>query len=738
MHLKRKYPLYLGINSTDSYLYYAFVLFIVITVTILLRKEERDKQVEERTNSTPLLLDIHLLLYERVGSANLLLQAISQPTYPSSTDLFIHIDRSKSEQKHAKIEALAHDYHWRFGSKFIISPNLRLGLKKTWLSINPNCSKVRAIAVFEDDVIPSGGWFSWASFIISEYDKSIQRRDSILGFSLSSLKLNELRFPFETWSPVSTNGYYFLHQTPSSWGSVFLCRPWQEFREYAAARMDPIFDNEEIGGVSLDGGRPGDPNFHILELHSNWWSASWKKYMVEFGYAKGMLTVYPNLKLQNVGLVLNLAKNGEHMKDGKQGRNKMFEETEIASFPDIREAIRLTKSGSLDTSALFDIHFQPASLKKMKDSGKGYISSLQEKGSPYSDIASLLFSTSCYVKKGTNKKYLGYMPQKGQGSQLLSLAKAIALSIVLKRILLIPHVFLPSKTAFDECREEFCLEVSDVLSLTRVSNRRKDFKFVFLTSENFRLFKPDCIFNADPLRRPYDERYWTYFSLLPEFRLKSVDMKTMMRIRDRVLFLNDLSPITVPEHLVQAVGRELYYPNTRLRRVVLDLMHQFRFESGNFACVHLPIKGLKSKCNENSRFRDNSRYLLFRNQGYSCLPSEHHVSCMLSSHAVSQKVFLSTDDFNELRDFVGEQWDSEIIKSSMDTLEYLRLRFPKADQKFIEALHVFADQYICILAEKSILSRFSSFSYQVELNRDRNLVTEFWLREDDPALCNKS
>lgn len=700
------------------------------------KNREKGNQAEEKADDIPLTLDIHLLLYERLDSASLLLRAISQPKYPNSTDLYIHIDRSKNEEKHSEIEAVAHDFNWRFGSKFVISPKVRLGLKKTWLSINPDCNKVDGIAVFEDDILPSGGWFLWTSFILSKHAKSTQTKDNILGVSLSSLKLNELKFPFETWSPGINQDYYHLHQTPSSWGSVHLCRPWQDFREYAAARMEDIFEIEEIGGVSLEGGRPGDPNFHIQELHSNWWSASWKKYLVEFGYAKGMLTVYPNLKLQNVGLVLSLARNGEHMKDGRHGRNRMFEETELASFPDILEAIHLSKSASLDDAMLFDIHFQPSTLKRMKQNGLEYINSLRRKGPPYSEIASLLFprNPNSAMKKEPNHKYLGYMPQQSQGNQLSSLAKAISLSITLKRILLVPHIFLPSKSAFDECSDhEFCLEVSDVLSLSYVSRKSKDLDFVILTAGNFRLFRPDRIYTTDNCTRngARGDIYWTYFGQLPTVQLKDIQVKSVIQIPDSVLFFDDMAPIPMPGSLVQSLGRELYYPNTRLRRVAVDLMETLGLKVGHFSCFHLPIKHLKNVCNDEDRLRTNSQYVSFWNQGYSCLPSRHLVSSLVAKNTDSEhKIFVSTDDFDSPDNFMDGAWNSEAIKSSLDTREYLAQRFPKADQTFIEGLHVFIDQYLCILAEKAILSRFSMFSYHVELNR-YGKFTDFWLQERD-------
>lgn len=712
------------------------IFLVVLLLGLHIRKGENHAE-EQDENIIRLTLDIHLLLYERLDSASLLLQAITRPQYPNSTNLYIHIDRSENKEKRGQIQALAHNLDWKSGSKFVITPKSRLGLKKTWLSIHPDCNKVDAIAVFEDDILPSGGWFLWTSFILSKHAKSTREmKDSILGLSLSNLQINELKFPFETWSPgIMVQDYYHLHQTPSSWGSIFLCRPWQEFREYAAARMDPIFENEEIGGVSLEGGRPGDPNFHIQELHSNWWSGSWKKYMVEFGYAKGMVTVYPNLKRQNIGLVLSLARNGEHMKEGKHGRNRAFQVTELASFPDILDAIHFSKAATLNGAILFDIYFQTSTLKRMKQNGVKYIESLQRKGPPYSEIASLLSfprNPNIAMRKEPSHRYLGYMPQQGQGNQLLSLAKALSLSIILERILLVPHAFIPSKSAFDECSDdEFCLEISDVLSLSYIARkRRKDLNFVILTAGNFRLFRPDHIYTTDNCMKGVSraKMYWTYFNQLPTVQIKDFEVKLVKRIRDKVLYFDDISSVQMPGSLVQSIGREMYYPNTRLRRVAVELMEYLGLQGDSYSCLHLPIKHLRSVCDDEDRFQTNTRYVSFWNQGYSCLPSSQYISSLVVRNAVSKRTFISTDDADQLRIFLGEAWDTEAIKSSQDTGIYLGFRFPKADQKFIKAMHVFIDQYICIVAEKSVLSRFSMFSHQVELNRNGKL-TDFWLQE---------
>lgn len=266
---------------------------------------------------------------------------------------------------------------------------------------------------------------------------------------------------------------YHLHQVPSSWGAVYFCRPWQDFRKYAAARTNSMFDREELGATSLEGGRPGDPNFHIDELHSNWWSKSWKKYMVEYVYANALLTVYPSLQTDNIGLVMHLAiKGGEHMKT----KNTPFEAADLATYSMVTDSIN--GNIPLDKARIFDIHFETRAgiMGEMKKAGIKYAESLYSKGPPYSDIAPLLLFLSpqwpekfyydhndatqqqrhhqkqiennkYQTKNDKAHRYLGYMPQGGQGNQLHSLAKALWLSAKLDRILLIPHLFLPSCTS---------------------------------------------------------------------------------------------------------------------------------------------------------------------------------------------------------------------------------------------------------------------------------------------------
>lgn len=789
-------------------------------------------------------VDIHVLLYKRVDSAKLLLQSLSRTggltstktnTADDATDIYIHIDHAfelnhphLSEEKgiligeesttdaergiSADLHRLAHEYQWQFGSKFVITAPIKMGLKHMWLSINPDCNKTHAIVVFEDDIMPSGGWFMWASAMFSNViQSSIEaQRDDIIGISLASLGINELKYPFEAWKPANIGGAeYYLHQVPNSWGSVYFCHPWQDFRRYAAARTSHLFDREELGGISLEGGRPGDPNFHIDELHSNWWSKSWKKYMVEYVYAKGMLTLYPNLDLDNIGLVMHLAiKGGEHMKT----KNALFQKADTATYSMIQSAVQ--KVFPLERASVFDIHFKKvANLKDLKKAGARYIESLRNKGPPYSDIASLLLpvTDATYLGSDSDKDggvqetqekkkkmplYLGYMPQGALANQLHSLAKAAWLSIKLDRILLIPHLFLPScKSDFNNCEDDFCLEFSDFLSFTNLSRATNSLEFVVITSGNYEFYRPDKIYSFQldhSLRGDLDLSHRnmnfedtkervngkmqamkgnkhmksvTYFRSLPRVPITSplmmqsdptiVDSISWANsIPDRVLFIEDLTPVKMPNDVgitnkIAKIGRDFYCPNTRLRRVVADLMHTM--DLTEFTCLYVPAA--EEICEDSvtmSLIQDLQGWQQRRGpqEDALCIPSQSQVMSFISTYVYRihrtqidraiVKLFVATGSTSLYAQMMNNdkfgKLPTAIIKTSVNTKNYLLRRFPQANQRFIDGMHAFVDQTMCIMAEHALLPSSSAeqsgmSSHQINLKRQGNRV-DYWLTVD--------
>jgi hypothetical protein len=273
------------------------------------------------------------------------------------------------------------------------------------------------------------------------------------------------------------------------------------------------------------------------------------------------------------------------------------------------------------------------------------------------------------------------------------------------------------------------------------------------------------------------EKVWLDLSASP-FALRN--------IQDRVLFLENLvapsmlMPYSYPwsAHLLyeqeeekDTIAREsslLYVPNTRLSRVVRDLMKHLDLAQGDFVCLHLRLlEDFDSFCRDVEKQRQlfvpaDFFWQAWR-QGYSCAPSVSQILSCVSYHLFERhrKIFITTDDglqakkmlghvpLFKRKDHVGSSDDDaytnteKMVTTSLDTAEYLSRRFPRASQTFIDGLHTFVDQYLCSLAEKAVLNRFSMFSHQISIliighddsssfssYSDHTSSIEYWMMDD--------
>jgi hypothetical protein len=120
--------------------------------------------------------------------------------------------------------------------------------------------------------------------------------EQLVGLSLYTPRLVETRMPrrrIDLHAEVA--GPAFLQQLPCSWGAVFFPKPWIEFHRYLRARL-----HEEA------------PAVEIPFSATNGWKGSWKKYLIELGYLRGWVYLYPNLKNQT-SFSTNHMEKGEHI-----------------------------------------------------------------------------------------------------------------------------------------------------------------------------------------------------------------------------------------------------------------------------------------------------------------------------------------------------------------------------------------------------------------------------------------
>jgi hypothetical protein len=236
------------------------------------------------------------------------------------------------------------------------------------------------------------------------------------------------------------------------------------------------------------------------------------------------------------------------------------------------------------------------------------------------------------------------------------------------------------------------MEISDMLSLEHLSEARPDVALVVLTSGNIDFFKPDRIYdirqpsessgssgnsvmrhkNHDQDNNNYNHHNHhgtTYFRGMEKVWLDlSASPFALRNIQDRVLFLENLvapsmlMPYSYPwsAHLLyeqeeekDTIAREsslLYVPNTRLSRVVRDLMKHLDLAQGDFVCLHLRLlEDFDSFCRDVEKQRQlfvpaDFFWQAWR-QGYSCAPSVSQILSRVSYHLFERhrKIFITTD-----------------------------------------------------------------------------------------------
>jgi hypothetical protein len=145
----------------------------------------------------------------------------------------------------------------------------------------------------EDDVSVSPLFFKYASqctqrFLVPK-NKAGQSGHHVIGCSLYTPRLDEISFTSDPqhppeWNPshlVGNNSKLVLYQLPCSWGAVYERLSWNSFVKYLKHRTTSYKNIEPIPFS-----------------RSNQWAQSWKRFLIEFMYAKGLVLVYPNLESQ--------------------------------------------------------------------------------------------------------------------------------------------------------------------------------------------------------------------------------------------------------------------------------------------------------------------------------------------------------------------------------------------------------------------------------------------------------
>lgn len=208
--------------------------------------------------------------YNRPDSMQRLLTALETSDYQGQQiTLIVSIDNSGSDA----VEHAANAAPWSHGQKIVRTFPERQGLRNHILQCGDyiEAYDLDAIAVFEDDVVPSPVFYSYMTQCTERYSDS----EEIAGISLYKHGLNvNANLPFQ---PQPSQYDVFFMQFAQSWGQIWLRKQWKAFADwYTSAENDHVFDPDKI------------PAFVC-----RWPKTSWLKYHIKYCVEKNKYFVYP-------------------------------------------------------------------------------------------------------------------------------------------------------------------------------------------------------------------------------------------------------------------------------------------------------------------------------------------------------------------------------------------------------------------------------------------------------------
>jgi len=255
-------------------------------------------------------IQIHVIGWRRDTSLQRLLQQLSNANYDSwdkPVILNIHLDGEYS----SNVSSIAESFYWPHGRKILDMKETKYGLRGMWLdSLGKASAKATnntLLLTFEDDVIVSPSYFQWLLIVVDKYSRNPDCRDSnLVGFSFSPLIYQEMYLPFHPWRVEEfmgdTKSAVYLSSVPSSWGAAYWADHWKQFDAFVNVRLSTPFYNTswEENQTSSAMVEEVSPSFLRLpgSLMSNYWPKSWKRFMVDFMYGRGLVMLYPNLRDQ--------------------------------------------------------------------------------------------------------------------------------------------------------------------------------------------------------------------------------------------------------------------------------------------------------------------------------------------------------------------------------------------------------------------------------------------------------
>ncbi|KAJ3393209.1 cytosolic Fe-S cluster assembly factor cfd1 [Lobulomyces angularis] len=263
-------------------------------------------------------IELHVFCWKRNESLKRLLKSLNNANYfhkfSVPVSIVFHLDGGYTK----KVLATVENFEWVYGKKTILKSEIRKGLQDSIVDAwSPKSSNEFAIFL-EDDIEVSSLFYKYAIFCISRFLIKDSAVTDINGCSLYTPRINEIT-PSDPQKPENftidelklkttiihnknkeVNIYKF--QLPCSWGAIYEPTHWIKFKVYYNKRkllyLDKLKNDKDID-LNNESENVIRREFPLVpNSRSNYWSQSWKKFMIEYMVAKNIKMIYPNFNNQ--------------------------------------------------------------------------------------------------------------------------------------------------------------------------------------------------------------------------------------------------------------------------------------------------------------------------------------------------------------------------------------------------------------------------------------------------------
>lgn len=351
-------------------------------------------------------IELHVIGWRRPKSLRTLLIQLQGARYTGwdkEIPLHVHVDGGAD----GLVVETALGFKWPHGPIHLDARTENVGLRSMWLtsltkaaeSADPNTLMI----VLEDDMRVSPMYFQGLMRMIKTYARNPDCREpSLMGISLSPIRMQEMRKPFAKWhaetalNRAGKPSNAFLSSTPSSWGSAYFADRWLEFAPFVELRVQQPYYDTEAEKMAKTVGNYDQLHMTPQELYipnrcrSNVWPHSWKRFMVDFMFARGTLMLYPSLPGERA-LASTLQLSGSHVA-AKKGSEQANEdgagdsgiraplEEDMQRNPRIAPLLE-AKQGVLkdlyfppfDELIVMDLFLEPATRKSVQEAGVAFL-----------------------------------------------------------------------------------------------------------------------------------------------------------------------------------------------------------------------------------------------------------------------------------------------------------------------------------------------------------------------------